>query len=673
MAGLTVRRAPYKDFLQPALQRRFASTAIILLTVSYAEALALAQWNSFIWPWFPLGGAGVRTAFIFTCGLAILVLRIANYHVGLRTIGTGSQTLRASLTKLSTYETAFWYFFSSTLFSPVFLWSMPESANLSWVTYFSGDRARVNERTLFLASYLGFCALRQSIVHFTNDIDRLDLGISRQNGTKDQSASLKRVILQFPRLLAHSVQMAFVSYIVSSVVYFTVVRSIAWGWALMFLRPFYNLPKANLLPLSWPVDVFLVIRCVFAGTLLFFMWSAANIAFSIFMVQEPLKNDQPLTSESKDPNGSLLNGLKSKKPSIQFFAMWELSRIAERFEPRRKAIYVDIDRKEGPMWSQVYAVCMDVVKSIDTRAKDYGKPPAPAQPAQAAVNPRSQITNSSLRNDPIFNTSAPNSRAGKFATLIDQGAHALGSGASHDSGNSPLSKLSPIAKKTWAQTKDSVLTKEQQDAVSSEGIKNNFQSTTLQLIKSLHWVDLLFRQDFRTAFTAAVLGGPYAEPAFYCHAVNALCQLAVHSLGEDQFGNVHRDVPNIIRTLTSVIQSVEALKQRFPVHWTDAGSDKDTPEVDQVLEALRTGLGQIVASFEPFSHDLRLTQGDLRQAKEAAEKPKLAAPQPVAEKEKVPEKTSRQIITEKVAQDSEARQPSRRRHSRPEMEQVRHR
>lgn len=46
MAGLPLRRPPYKDFLQPALQRRFASTATVLLTVSYIEAVLLTRWDS---------------------------------------------------------------------------------------------------------------------------------------------------------------------------------------------------------------------------------------------------------------------------------------------------------------------------------------------------------------------------------------------------------------------------------------------------------------------------------------------------------------------------------------------------------------------------------------------------------------------------------------------------
>lgn len=44
--GTPGRRAPYKDTLQPALHRRFSSTATLLLAVSYLEAVLLATWSS---------------------------------------------------------------------------------------------------------------------------------------------------------------------------------------------------------------------------------------------------------------------------------------------------------------------------------------------------------------------------------------------------------------------------------------------------------------------------------------------------------------------------------------------------------------------------------------------------------------------------------------------------
>merc|ERR1712000_479720 len=138
---------------------------------------------------------------------------------------------------------------------------------------------------------------------------------------------------------------------------------------------------------------------------------------------------------------------------------------------------------------------------------------------------------------------------------------------------------------------------------------------------NFEWFRALFQQRFRSDVVGAVMGSPYAEPTLYANAAHALSQLSIHSLQEDQFGNVHRDVPTIIRTFTAVIQKVEAFKQSFPVHWSDTSGSREAPDLDQVLSALRIGLSHVVTSFEPFRHDLRLSPGDLRLAKEAAVDP----------------------------------------------------
>lgn len=46
MAPATVRRAPYKDFLQPALHRRFSTAATIILAVAYAQSILMSDWSS---------------------------------------------------------------------------------------------------------------------------------------------------------------------------------------------------------------------------------------------------------------------------------------------------------------------------------------------------------------------------------------------------------------------------------------------------------------------------------------------------------------------------------------------------------------------------------------------------------------------------------------------------
>ncbi|TWU78990.1 hypothetical protein ED733_008277 [Metarhizium rileyi] len=654
MAGAPVRRAPYKDTLQPALHRRFSSTAILLLAVSYLEALLMANWSSYFWSWFPIGSAGFRTILIFSCGLSILILRIAHYHVGLKTTAPGSQVTKSSLFSLQTYETAFWYSISSFLFCPIFLFALSASSNLQWIIYFSGSRARLNERPLFLACYLGACAIYQTAFHYWVDVDRLDLDIFKRYTKAQQTTlavlprSVQIVLLQLPGVFWGCAQRAAISLLLCLVVYYAALRSLAWGWALAFLRPFYSLPKTNLVPSIWPTDIYLLVRCIYAGTMLNFIWAAGNAAFSVFMVREPLKNGNPLTSEAKDPNGSLLNGLKSKKLSIKSFAMWELALIAQDFETRRLAIFGDIDRKDGPMWSQVYAICMELMKQIETRVDDYGNPPQSVVTKPNQIVGAKQRTAAPLRQETIFTkTGEPAGLLGGVEKVLDQIARTPGS--------SPVSELSPMAKKTWNDAKDRVLTKEQQEALSPEHLRSEFGNWATSLMKN-RYIGRLFHHDFHNRFVSVVLGTPYAEPTLYVNAAQALCLLAVHSLAEDQFGNVHRDVPSIIRTLTAVIRKVELLRQRIPLHWADPSGTKESQEVDQILDALRGGLEQVVAKFEPYSGDLRLSPGDLRLAKEAVVKPAGGA---AAIEEKQPV-TKANIFDERKIEATRQRRESKR-------------
>jgi nucleoporin NDC1 len=293
--------------------------------------------------------------------------------------------------------------------------------------------------------------------------------------------------------------------------------------------------------------------------------------------------------------------------------MWELDYISRDFELRRKAIFEDIDRKDGPMWSQVYMICLSIVKGMESRIDDYGK--APAQLAvhdPVALEPRSRVA-APLKDDPIFRSkAAQKTMRGEVGKAISQ--------VTRSPGHSPASQLSPVAKKAFRSARDKVLSKEQQDSLSTGNVISQLEALVLQVAQ---WggADWVLRQTFRRRLTAVILGTPYAELGLYVHAINSLSLLSVHSLSEDKFGNVHRDVPTIIRTFTTLIRKLEAFKARFPFHWTDVEKDRSTPEVDRVLEALRAGLGQVISEFEPYSGDLRLTLTDVRLAKEAAANP----------------------------------------------------
>jgi nucleoporin NDC1 len=331
----TVRRAPYKDFLQPCMQRRFASALLVLLGVSYIESLALASWTSIIWPWFPIGIAGLRALTIFGCALFVIVLRIAHPHVGLRTTNSPFETFKQNALSLSAAETILTYTISAFLFSQVYLFAVAQDANLNWITHHSGDRARLNERAVFYTVTLVLLGAFEGFMHLFLDYDCLTLGSVKARSEEEAANPLPKAEDRLEKLLKHaphvlirsltaSIAVAWTNYIFTYGLFF---RRSAWGWALTFFRPFYNLPKTNMPPSAAPWSFWMLGRTIVAGALLCLLWNFSNAAFTIWLAKEPVKNGQPLTTESKDPNGSLLNGLKSKKPRVSvdlrpFYLHW---------------------------------------------------------------------------------------------------------------------------------------------------------------------------------------------------------------------------------------------------------------------------------------------------------------------------------------------------------------
>ena len=542
------------------------------------------------------------------------MLRIAQYHLGLRTSNSPIQTLWQHLVRLSTVETIFSYVFSAWLFSQIYLLHQSPAAQMDWIIYYGGDRPRLNEKPLYLTTHLVLFGVAQAGLHLFRDTDRLSLGVVRpgqaddalRNG--DPINTLRRFGEELPSIAISSITLSFAAVVLNMVVYALLVRSTAWSAGLSLFRLFYNLPKTNYLPLHGPWQYHVLGRCFWSGFLLSLIWMTGNAAFSTFLVKEPLKNGRPLTSESKDPNGSLLNGLKSKKQSVKGFAMWELAFVARDFEDRRRAIYQDIDRRDGPMWSQVYGICMELVKGLETRIDTYGKAPAPAAPPTnvQAVEEKQQFSQP-VRQDPIL-ASTPQGKT--FRAEVEK---AVGNAAT-DPRQKPM--LSPLARKAVAEAKDRLrnVQREIQGAGNPNSGLREWSRTFLA--SPVGW---LFRQDFHRRLSAAVLGTPYGEVSLYVNAINSLGQLAVHSLAEDTYGNVQRDVPSIIRTLTSTTKKLDDFVAGFPQHWTELTVDRSSREVDEILVALRDGLSELVASFGPYSRDLRLSPADMRLAKEAAE------------------------------------------------------
>lgn len=295
--------------------------------------------------------------------------------------------------------------------------------------------------------------------------------------------------------------------------------------------------------------------------------------------------------------------------------MSELAYIARDFGDRRRSIFEDIDRKDGPIWSQLFVACLGIIRSIEQRVDNYGKtppPPATPQPAESqAPEPHPRAAQPPKTED-VWRQPAPvKGVRGSVSRAVDN--------VVRTSGRTPAEILGPQAIKHAQEMKDRLLTDEQKQVLSTDGVSGSLQALGLLFVR----VPILggfFRQTFGRRLVASVIGTPYGELSVYANAAFALAQLAVSSLTEDKYGNVQRDVPGLIRTFTAVIKKLERFRDELPEHWTDVEHDRRSHDFDQLLEALKTGLSSLLEAFGPYSADLRLSRADMRLAREAAVK-----------------------------------------------------
>ena len=124
------------------------------------------------------------------------------------------------------------------------------------------------------------------------------------------------LVKHFVTMIRASISITAVTLSLGSILYFLGLRGFAWEYWYKLHRWWYSLSKTSR-PTGLAPFVPLVSRFVLQAIFLSLLWNFVNKAFSLYVAQEPLKNDQPITQDSKDPNGTLLNGLKSKKDAVK--------------------------------------------------------------------------------------------------------------------------------------------------------------------------------------------------------------------------------------------------------------------------------------------------------------------------------------------------------------------
>ncbi|EME84519.1 uncharacterized protein MYCFIDRAFT_134643 [Pseudocercospora fijiensis CIRAD86] len=650
----------YKDFLTPQLHRRFCSAAALTLAFCLVDSFILSNSGSYIWSWFPIGPAGLRALLLFIPCLAIFIVRMANIHIGDRTSVSGVETLLKHTSLWKTLYTGAWYAFSAWFFGEVYIWSRSSSAELAMVDPGAAyERPRVNENPVFLRCMFLVLAVSQTLLHLMRDYDRVR--IAEQNVEADRKNAVFKAIGLAPDAFDNSkwIPRAFIRlleqngtiltrscnltvttmFLVNNLVYWLVLRRFAWKMNYFFARVFFS----DLTPDAPPTGILHVGRLAWqtftASLMLSLLWELSNQTFDIFVSQPPVKKEQPLTNEvkdargivlhrSKDPNGSLITGLNSKKDLTKTFAFWELYLICTQYEQRRQTIYTEVDRRDESTWSHVCKLCLKEIKDVQERVKTAIEPvkfktkqdeeKERKQQSQHFIglakedNGLKKIADSKVIEDgDVFARRKPDlfNTLGNMAKSVGQspGAQSFGSVG----GRKAIE---------WGAEK---VPAEYRQRLRPEEIERQATGIMADALKSTAGEP--FRQTFARRVIATVFGSPYSKISNISHATKSLTRLVVRSIAEDQYGQTQKDIASIVRTYTEVIVAVEKYVKELKPHWTDVefmeGKSRRVKEVDELLLVLKEGLAEIMLTFGEYVDVLGLTKKEVREAKNASARP----------------------------------------------------
>ncbi|OQU96820.1 hypothetical protein CLAIMM_02847 [Cladophialophora immunda] len=594
---------PYRRFLTSALHKRFVHAALISLLVALNNAFWLGSKKDIIWSWFPFGPAGIKALLFFMSSLFVFILQIATLNIGRQTAFSPFAAFRTNFLSVSAVQTLFWYLVSGWWFTEAYIWSSPE---LGWITRGNHNTPDVlNERPIFFRLYALLLAIAYAGFHLYRGNSTLIIPVSKLPSTPNPDIKAQethpvepiqtRLQRKLLPLLMESTLIPAAVIVAAPFIYGIFLRNIFWQLHLAMAKPFFNLSRANARPVGYPpLRPLYLLRCFGAGFLLILTWDLTSILFLIYLNQQPTKSGLPLSASSKDPNGTLLNGLKAKRDVVRTFAFWELAIIASKHKERRKAIFEDIERPTGPMWSQMVQAGLKILQEVQTRI--VGPPPAAPQPSVA----------DHIKSLPRIVPEVP-------TQSIFQASPKPGSTAWHP----------PIE-----QTAKSVETKLLEYAKPPGTTQTPTKSLAEQWMTALKQsrVGWFFAPTNAARINAVVLGSPYGNAALIVDVIESVTKIQVASLTEDTYGKATPTVPDTVRTFTKTLNIIEDHVSKHK-----QGVTGEIEEVEIIIARLRAGLKELLSAFQVYLIDQGLGIADLNQAKRAVQAP---GPDEVQEKPK---------------------------------------
>ena len=604
---------PYRDFLTPCLHRRFTGAALVGLAACYVASILMSRF-SILWSWFPLGPTGFRTSLLFLSVLGIFVLRIANLHVASRcTLSPAHQFVQSCFSK-HTYKALGWYLFSALIFSETYIWTATADNDLSIVDNSKPyERPHLNERPIFLRSLFLLLAIHQTAYHIYADLDQVKF-----SGLREPQNAPNLLRAQAVPILQHATRSMILVPIPAVFAYTLLLRRTVWSWTFSFAKSIYSLPKYQQ-PTSFPPFIGnLILAFLGWGWVLLVLWGLANAAFDIYLAQVPLdKKARPLSAGSRDPNGTLINGLRSKKEFTSTSAFAELALITQTDSMRRQTFFRDVERADGPMWTQLITLCLGELQGLSDRINSCVKPfPCVSKQSSSEQGPadvhRLPRIATPPRQDNIFATTLPTMRPHLSALGRIVKSHGEFPGAQDP--------LSPRARKMFSSAVDTFMTQEQQQRFSESNLAKVLKKYIIIFLKQPYF-GAAFRQTFARRVKSVAFDGEGRQGSNLPRLRNAilsLAELTVCAATEDTWGKASKDAATIIHAYVATITTIEDFVMNLEPHWTDVEFKvRDLGDVRELLSALGQSLESILEAFDGYK-ELGLSLKDKRLAREKA-------------------------------------------------------
>ncbi|KAH8552145.1 nucleoporin protein Ndc1-Nup [Umbelopsis sp. PMI_123] len=378
------------------------------------------------------------------------------------------------------------------------------------------------------------------------------------------------------------------------ILYLVFRRTIYWHGA-HIAGLFTKMLDTPIISFGW-LNIYLFLQLFLSGGLISFSWELFDQLYDMYLTQPLVVSQLAL-----DANPCLLSGLQMhEKPFIQALAYSELARISKSDHHRRATIYNDIGTNNvDSAWKKISNECMKTIDEVkNTIVAEYRRSDVIPPPVQLRSDTATERT-VSIRTITPIEQEISNSRISRKPVVAYQDEDVEDRTGDILRSIAELPKMLPVTHSKVTTVADSF---------NLEDPKKELEGWLARIhgyIRQWPIWNQLFSQGLVRKVQSLF---PNSQITLY--AIESLSNLTCASLKEDECGQVQRDIPVVIDCMLGCLQEVESLMYNPPASYSALTASSDSRitirEPLQIINALKSGLYQIVITFEPYLSEFKV-------------------------------------------------------------------